>query len=410
MDYYQYPSRFSMSSFSLFGDFIEKVKDFCNFAVSAIIGNIFSAILTFFFALVGTLLGAMTGALIGQETESGFVRGAAVGAISGAVFSIEVFESSLVLWQSDESGIGCLLYLIDVIASLLSGRLVRERIGPAMLSAVQSQMGAAETSFEEVQNIFDTGCAKGLAGDLVEKIPKITITNNNNVDASGEKVSCSVCLQDFQPGETVRSLPQCHHMFHLPCIDKWLLSHGSCPLCRRDMFLEAEVRLLSTVNHPNLILYIWWGFVKNLVRPRGAKILVYEYVPHGSLLEYIMGRGGRNLTWKQRVNIAIGAAKAKVSDFGLVKLGHIGEQSHVNSQIKGTPGYLDPEYCTSFHLSPFSDVYSFDVILLQLVCTRPAVDSTRNQPYYHIIDWVRPCVGRGSIEEIIDIRHQDLPF
>lgn len=62
--------------------------------------------------VVGTLLGAMTGALIGQETESGFVRGAAIGAISGAVFSIEVFESSVVLWRSDESGIGCLLYLV----------------------------------------------------------------------------------------------------------------------------------------------------------------------------------------------------------------------------------------------------------------------------------------------------------
>lgn len=67
--------------------------------------------------VVGTLLGAMTGALIGQETESGFVRGAAVGAISGAVFSLEVFESSLLLWQSDESGIGCLLYLVRIVAS-----------------------------------------------------------------------------------------------------------------------------------------------------------------------------------------------------------------------------------------------------------------------------------------------------
>lgn len=62
---------------------------------------------------VGTLLGAITGALIGQETESGFIRGASVGAISGAVFSIEVFESSLLLWQSDESGLGCLLYLVS---------------------------------------------------------------------------------------------------------------------------------------------------------------------------------------------------------------------------------------------------------------------------------------------------------
>ncbi|PWA43280.1 RING/U-box superfamily protein [Artemisia annua] len=177
----------------------------------------------------------MTGALIGQETESGFVRGAAVGAISGAVFSIEVFESSLVLWKSDESGVGCALYLIDVIVSLISGRLVRDRIGPAMLSAVQSQMGAVETSFDELHNIFDTGGCKGLPEYSVAKIPKIKITSDDEVDDMGERVSCSVCLQDFQVGETVRSLPQCHHMFHLPCIDKWLVRHGSCPLCRRDL-------------------------------------------------------------------------------------------------------------------------------------------------------------------------------
>lgn len=63
---------------------------------------------------MGTLLGAFTGALIGQETESGFIRGAAVGAISGAVFSIDVLESSLLLWQSDQSGIACLLYLVTL--------------------------------------------------------------------------------------------------------------------------------------------------------------------------------------------------------------------------------------------------------------------------------------------------------
>ncbi|MFS8010358.1 putative transcription factor C2H2 family [Helianthus anomalus] len=261
MDFYTYPSPPSSSpvssSFS-FHNLLLKLKHFFTSALSAILGNIFSAIFTFFFALVGTLLGALTGALIGQETESGFVRGAAIGAISGAVFSIEVFESSLLLWKSEESGIGCLLYLIDVIVSLLSGRLVRERIGPAMLSAVQSQMGAVETSFDEVHNIFDIGGSKGLPEYFVQKIPKITVTSDRNLDDSGERVSCSVCLQvrnylilitttskhisylnfcfqDFQLGETVRSLPHCHHMFHLPCIDKWLIRHGSCPLCRRDL-------------------------------------------------------------------------------------------------------------------------------------------------------------------------------
>lgn len=88
-------------------------------------------------------------------------------------------------------------------------------------------------------------------------------------------------------------------------------------------------------------------------------------------------------------NILIGEDfEAKVSDFGLVKSGPMDGQSHVSSQIKGTPGYLDPSYCASYHLTPFSDVYSFGIILLQLVTARPAVASTRSQSRYHIIDWV----------------------
>lgn len=78
-----------------------------------------------FLYAVGTLLGAMTGALIGQETESGFIRGAAVGAISGAVFSIEVFEYFLLLWQSDESGVRCLLYLVSSSVILRSLKLLK---------------------------------------------------------------------------------------------------------------------------------------------------------------------------------------------------------------------------------------------------------------------------------------------
>lgn len=66
---------------------------------------------------VGCLLGAMTGALVGQATESGFFRGAGIGAISGAVFSIEVFESSLVLWHSNESRIWSLIYVVRNLAS-----------------------------------------------------------------------------------------------------------------------------------------------------------------------------------------------------------------------------------------------------------------------------------------------------
>ncbi|GKD66060.1 hypothetical protein Tco_1308168, partial [Tanacetum coccineum] len=91
-------------------------------------------------------------------------------AISGAVFSIEVFESSLVLWKSDESGVGCAsiyvpLLQIDVIVSLLSGRLVRERIGPAMLSAVQSQgEGGAGGGAVEEEGRWRRRCGGGGGG------------------------------------------------------------------------------------------------------------------------------------------------------------------------------------------------------------------------------------------------------
>ncbi|CAI8608977.1 unnamed protein product [Vicia faba] len=190
-----------------------------------------------------------------------------------------------------------------------------------------------------------------------------------------------------------------------------------------------EVRLLSAAKHKNLV-----GLVGYCEQPErdGAKVLVYEYVSNGSLLEYIMGNRTRCLTWKQRINIAIGAAKgiaylheevkpsiihrdikpsnillgegfeAKVSDFGLVKSGPTGDQSHVSSQIKGTPGYLDPAYCSSCHLTKFSDVYSFGVILLQLISARPAVDNAENPSNQHIIDWARPSIEKGSIEEIMD--------
>ncbi|GFY87926.1 hypothetical protein Acr_05g0015650 [Actinidia rufa] len=115
---------------------------------------------------------------------------------------------------------------------------------------------------------------------------------------------------------------------------------------------KNEVRLLSKVRHRNLVSLV--GFCEEPGR-KGEKILVYEYVPNGSLLDYIIGRGGRSLSWRERVNIAIGAAKG-----------------------------------------------SFGVILLQLVAARPAVDSTRSRSNYHIIEWARPSLEQGNVEEILD--------
>ncbi|GAA0149611.1 hypothetical protein LIER_08748 [Lithospermum erythrorhizon] len=193
---------------------------------------------------------------------------------------------------------------------------------------------------------------------------------------------------------------------------------------------KNEVKLLAKVTHSNLVQLR--GFCSGTGK-NGAKILVYEYVSNGSLLDYLIGKGGRSLTWEQRVNVAITAAKgiahlhegnkpsiihrdikpsniligekfqAKISDFGLVKTGPSGDdESHVSTQVKGTLGYLDPAYCATLHLSTLSDVYSFGVILLQLITGRPVVDTSGNQPTSHIIDWATPHLEKGSVGEILD--------
>ncbi|XP_020269495.1 NEP1-interacting protein 1-like [Asparagus officinalis] len=204
--------------------------------------KIICAIVTCVFATVCSVVGAITGGVIGLATESGLFRGAGIGAISGAVFSIEVVESSLALWHSNDSGIWSILYVIDILASLLSGRLVREKVGPAVQSAVQSQMSAVDAPFNEVLDIFETGGTGGMSKDSVNKLEKSKISKQNNGDDFGEKICYLFAFRepthmvaDFQTGETARCLPHCRHMFHLQCIDSWLIRHGSCPLCRRDI-------------------------------------------------------------------------------------------------------------------------------------------------------------------------------
>ncbi|KAF8701046.1 hypothetical protein HU200_033941 [Digitaria exilis] len=226
-------------------------------------------LVTCVFATVGTVLGAITGGLIGLATETGVVRGTGVGGITGALVSMEVVESSLAIWRSDEPAIWSVVYVVglgcpnsqrrirrrlrvpcrtdsrfglflsvsqlDVIWSLLTGRLVREKVDPAVLNAVESQMSAVEApvGHGDGADIFETGGTTGMPKAAIDALPVVRFAERGNVDASGELVACSVCLQEFEAGESARSLPVCRHTFHLPCIDGWLLRHASCPLCRR---------------------------------------------------------------------------------------------------------------------------------------------------------------------------------
>ncbi|GJP29089.1 hypothetical protein CLOM_g78 [Closterium sp. NIES-68] len=189
-----------------------------------------------------------------------------------------------------------------------------------------------------------------------------------------------------------------------------------------------ELKFLSKIRHPHLVALI--GFCEE----QGQQLLVYEFMAQGNLREHLYDRLGAprgRLRWLQRLSIAVGAAKgieylhvalrpsiihrdikttnillddslcAKVADFGLSRLGPQ-DSSHVSTNVKGTAGYLDPEYYTVQQLTDRSDVFSFGVVLLELVSGRQPIDLNRPRVDWNIIDWARKHLQQGDIEAIVD--------
>eukprot|EP01018_Ginkgo_biloba_P025025 Gb_02426 [translate_table: standard] len=192
---------------------------------------------------------------------------------------------------------------------------------------------------------------------------------------------------------------------------------------------KNEIELLSRVHHKNLVGLIGFCF------EQGEQMLVYEYMPNGTLRESLSGRTGIQLDWRRRVRIALGSAKglsylhelanppiihrdvkssnilldenlnAKVADFGLSKLvadGGIdaGGKGHVSTQVKGTLGYLDPEYYMTQQLSEKSDVYSFGVVLLEIITAKQPIERGK-----YIVREVRTALERGgmrALNELLD--------
>lgn len=193
-----------------------------------------SGAFTTFFALAGAFMGAITGALAGRASDSGFFRGAGFGAIAGAVLSIECLEASRAYWCSDQSGSqrSSMADFIEEILRGLRGRFVEEQFTPAMITAYRLQVSIANISYDELYDVYGEVASGGLSGDRLKKLPSHVVVDDIKTSHS---ICCTICLQDIEVGEVARSLPRCHHTFHLKCVDKWLIKHGSCPVCRRDV-------------------------------------------------------------------------------------------------------------------------------------------------------------------------------
>ncbi|KAI3526142.1 hypothetical protein L1887_05369 [Cichorium endivia] len=178
----------------------------------------------------------------------------------------------------------------------------------------------------------------------------------------------------------------------------------------------VEVLTLSMADHPNLVKLI--GYCAE----GEQRLLVYEYMPLGSLEDHLHDHRPhrRRLDWNTRMKIAAGAARgleylhdkmnppviyrdlkgsnillgedyhAKLSDFGLAKVGPLGDKTHVSTRVMGTYGYCAPDYAMTGQLTFKSDIYSFGVVLLELITGRKAIDNTRSAAEQNLVAWARP--------------------
>ncbi|KAI4355510.1 hypothetical protein L6164_004274 [Bauhinia variegata] len=196
----------------------------------------------------------------------------------------------------------------------------------------------------------------------------------------------------------------------------------------------AEVEMLSRLHHRNLVKLI------GICIENQTRCLVYELIPNGSVESHLHGADKETdpLDWNARMKIALGAARGltylhedsspcvihrdfkssnilleydftpKVSDFGLARTAKDQETKHISTHVMGTFGYLAPEYAMTGHLLVKSDVYSYGVVLLELLTGRKPVDLSQPPGQENLVAWVRPLLtSKEGLETIIDpvIRH-----
>ncbi|KAK1440067.1 hypothetical protein QVD17_05892 [Tagetes erecta] len=190
-----------------------------------IINKLSTAIITCAFALGGAVIGTITGAIKGQTTETGLVRGAGVGAVTGAITALQVMD----MMVNGEP-----FSKVALLHSLLNGKVFIEWVSPAMLKAYQWQTSGMETSLSDMFDV-ESNVSRGLSEDTIKQLPKRVFKSSSTTNDERDETNCAICLQDFEKEDEGRELPSCRHVFHVKCIDEWLIRQGSCPMCRRDV-------------------------------------------------------------------------------------------------------------------------------------------------------------------------------
>ncbi|KAF3795894.1 putative receptor-like protein kinase [Nymphaea thermarum] len=183
----------------------------------------------------------------------------------------------------------------------------------------------------------------------------------------------------------------------------------------------TEVNVLGVVDHPNLVKLV--GYCAEDDERGIQRLLVYEFMPNRSVEDHLAPRSSKVLPWSTRLRIALGAARgltylheemdfqiifrdfktsnilldeqwnAKLSDFGLARQGPGEGLSHVSTAVVGTIGYAAPEYIQTGRLTTKSDIWSFGVVLYELITGRRPVDRNRPRSEQKLLEWIRPYIS-----------------
>ncbi|KAL7619246.1 hypothetical protein Lser_V15G02051 [Lactuca serriola] len=194
----------------------------------------------------------------------------------------------------------------------------------------------------------------------------------------------------------------------------------------------TEVNVLGVVVHPNLVKLV--GYCAEETEKGMQLFLVYEYMPNGSLKDHLSTRSQTPLSWSMRLKVAQDAAcglaylheemdseiifrdfkssnilldaqwNAKLSDFGVARIGPQEGRTHISTMFQGTVLYAAPEYIESGYLSSKSDVWSYGVFLYELITGRRPLDKDLPQGEQKLLEWVGRYTHSKSLHHIIDPR------
>ncbi|XP_047316790.1 LRR receptor-like serine/threonine-protein kinase FEI 1 [Impatiens glandulifera] len=192
-----------------------------------------------------------------------------------------------------------------------------------------------------------------------------------------------------------------------------------------DQVFEREVEILGSIKHINLVN------MRGYCRNPTSKLLIYDYYVLGSLDDLLHGQGDQLLDWNARLKIAVGSARGlaylhhdcspriihrdvkssnilldenmepRVSDFGLAKL-LVDEDAHVTTVVAGTFGYLAPEYLQSGRATEKTDVYSFGVLLLELVTGKRPTDQMFVKRGLNVVGWMNTMIRENRMDDVVD--------